>query len=395
VSLEKARRLDTPPDRSIVPSEGLPPPQATLVESKMGKKHKRAARRIQSVFRGHVGRAIARQVLMEMYAAVEPEDARSDGYDGVAESIGLEEAQPSVVEEVLQRGRLERDVSGSLSSCAELCLHARHELERGDLLAAFELYSQAAQVASAGSDLEAEITESVDALEAALTCDAPSASERCEALCAQAKQQLASARVEDARRCFTAALLYDPEHFESLCGRAAVWVRMREYERAVADTGVASALNRSDARVHSLEGAARLGLGDMAGARTCFQRGLRIDAGNKFMRAGLEAAERFLEQQAPRDRDPRRKRRRQKRPGKACSNLRRRPRCMGHVPPPRSRCRKTASPASGSHRSSRRARPSCQVRSSPPLQGIEARRTRLRGCRRRLAVGRRGGPATV
>ncbi len=62
-----------------------------------------------------------------------------------------------------------------------------------------------------------------------------------------------SLQVETARCLFTAVLLCDSAHFEALCGRAAVWVRARMYEHAVADAGAAAALRTDDPRVYSLE----------------------------------------------------------------------------------------------------------------------------------------------
>jgi len=62
-----------------------------------------------------------------------------------------------------------------------------------------------------------------------------------------------SLQVEIARCLFTAVLLCDSAHFEALCGRAAVWVRARMYEHAVADAGAAAALRTDDPRVYSLE----------------------------------------------------------------------------------------------------------------------------------------------
>ena len=62
-----------------------------------------------------------------------------------------------------------------------------------------------------------------------------------------------SLQVEIARCLFTAVLLCDSAHFEALCGRAAVWVRARMYDHAVADAGAAAALRTDDPRVYSLE----------------------------------------------------------------------------------------------------------------------------------------------
>jgi hypothetical protein len=69
-----------------------------------------------------------------------------------------------------------------------------------------------------------------------------------------------SLQVETARCLFTAVLLCDSTHFEALCGRAAVWVRARMYEHAVADAGAAAALRTDDPRVYSLEVLSVLGL---------------------------------------------------------------------------------------------------------------------------------------
>ena len=55
VTLAKAHRLETPP--------------STLLLSKMGRQHTAAALRIQRVFRGHMGRALVREVLLDMYSS--------------------------------------------------------------------------------------------------------------------------------------------------------------------------------------------------------------------------------------------------------------------------------------------------------------------------------------
>jgi hypothetical protein len=64
VTLAKAHRLETPP--------------STLVLSKMGKQHTAAALRIQRVFRGHMGRALVREVLLDMYSSYQTDYAPAD-----------------------------------------------------------------------------------------------------------------------------------------------------------------------------------------------------------------------------------------------------------------------------------------------------------------------------
>ena len=290
----KAQRLETPPDTIDQVSDNMQPAQSILVVSKIGRQHKSAALRIQRVFRGHVGRAFARQVIVDLYATYDDPEYAADDYH--ADNAWIEGQQP-VADESAHLGHVWRDEGGAMSPCSDSCMQARHALNRGDLPGAWEHYSRASEHTSADTDLDAEIQEALDALEVALQCNVQGVQERCEALCAQAKAQLSAAHVDSACRTFTAVLLLDPNHFEALCGRAAVWVRTREYTRAVEDAGAAAAINHQDARVHSLDGAARLGLGDMTGARKCFRHGLRIDARNKFMLSGLDAIGRIIAQQ--------------------------------------------------------------------------------------------------
>ena len=282
VPVARAHRLETPPEPAQVPAQQQGAAASPLAAA--------AALRIQRVVRGHAGRMLARQVILDMYSAY---DVDEPAYAQAA----AEEGRGGAAEAALDLGPAARDVSGSFSPCSDLCVQARHVINSGDLEAARQLYLQAQEHSSAHNDMRHEIAEALPALEAILLGSAPSGAERCGDLCRQAKDHLAGARVEAARTSFTAALLCEPNHFEALIGRAAVWVRMREYARAVQDASTASAIDDGDARVHSVEGAARLGLGDMQGARRCFLSGLGVDAHNKFMASGLEAVERILEQQ--------------------------------------------------------------------------------------------------
>ena len=267
-----------------VPSDSALPEPTTQVISKMGEAHRVAALRIQSVFRGHLGRAMIRQHLLDMYAAFDAEEQAVPGEMLPEQAI------------VVQQGGVVSDAEGVLAPRSDMCVQARQAIRTGQLELAWQYYALAAEAAGAAGeeDLGAEAEEALQALRLALECDEPTWDGRSHVLCGLGQRELAAGQVESAAATLTAALLCDWRSFEARCARAAVWVRLRNYARAVDDAAAAAEMNEADARVHSLEGAARLGLGDMRGARVCFRRGLQIDGRNRFMLSGLEAVESML-----------------------------------------------------------------------------------------------------
>ena len=267
-----------------VPSDSALPEPTTQVISKMGEAHRVAALRIQSVFRGHLGRAMIRQHLLDMYAAFDAEEQAVPGEMLPEQAI------------VVQQGGVVSDAEGILAPRSDMCVQARQAIRTGQLELAWQYYALAAEAAgTAGEEgLDAEAAEALQALRLALECDEPTWDGRSRVLCGRGQRELAAGEVESAAATLTATLLCDWRSFEARCARAAVWVRLRNYARAVDDAAAAAEMNEADARVHSLEGAARLGLGDMRGARVCFRRGLQIDGRNRFMLSGLEAVESML-----------------------------------------------------------------------------------------------------
>ncbi|KAI0996772.1 Heat shock protein [Podosphaera aphanis] len=106
---------------------------------------------------------------------------------------------------------------------------------------------------------------------------------------------IAEKNFDEAISKFTEAISIEPSNHILYSNRSAAYASKKNYEKALEDAETVTKIKPDWAKGWGRVGAAKHGLGDLAGARNAYDQGLKLDPNNAQMKSGLASVNRSLE----------------------------------------------------------------------------------------------------
>ncbi|KAK3180850.1 Hsp90 cochaperone [Lecanicillium sp. MT-2017a] len=109
---------------------------------------------------------------------------------------------------------------------------------------------------------------------------------------------IADKNFDEAVAKFTEAIALQPENHILYSNRSAAYASKREWDSALADAEKTTEIKPDWAKGWGRKGAALHGKGDLLGANTAYEEGLKHDASNAQLKSGLASVEKAMQQEA-------------------------------------------------------------------------------------------------
>lgn len=112
----------------------------------------------------------------------------------------------------------------------------------------------------------------------------------------QGNAAFSAGNYEESIKHFSVAIELDPENHILWSNRSASYASLRQFEQALDDADRSVSLKGDWSKGHGRRGAALIGLGRFADARSAYNRAVELDPENLQLKKGLETAERMLKE---------------------------------------------------------------------------------------------------